>query len=413
MLQRKWVCTGLCVIGALFFASSILVLYRSSIWPTLEGQPPFHLSEGVNCPTIAPIENITSPYSLYYTRFDEAEGRRLWVLRDGAVQETAYNPAPYGLRISPDGTRFVHISPPTAFGIDESEVGILIADLPISANGDVSGARRTDYLDAWYRYRGFGGWLDSQTIYFDVGTEEGIRTIILDTDNFTYRELAWERLDDQWERGRRFYSDDLAYFVYPSNQVSEGVPNRRTAEAVLYLVAASDPEHRQRLEIGDIWSVRWLPGSHDLVFESSAWVWYPWYRINADVGIRDESGSDWFSPFHEGVSAPLYTPSLSPDGHLLVAQAYLPNEQQSTLLILPEGEETTIDLCLHSDYGNTMQRGAPSVAVWSPDSRYFAFTVESGEPRGLYVYDTQNHTISLVDSLESGDHRIEIMGWGY
>jgi hypothetical protein len=406
MFLRQKVCEPLCLLVILLFVAVGLILVQSQ------------RSSDADCPKVVSARSISLAYSLYYVRYPEyvenVDEIRLWVFRDGTSQRIDELTAPYGLRISPDGSRLLHFAVPASAEDVAHGDGIYIVNLPMLVSNSISSVKRISYLDEWPPFRGGVGWTDPQNIYFRVMENEIFETIVLNVDDTTYRAIPWPQLSDLWQApvwGGGIFNSDLSYFLYPSSSIYEGTPNPRTGEAMLRLVALSNPDTSYDLVPGYAGTVKWQRGSNSFIFEGGDYVWY---RVNADEVVTGDpllySGRG-LSVFHEGVWARLSLPSLSPDGHHLTALAYLPNEQLYTLLMLSEGSDLPVDLCLHGDYMGQVLDTDQVGAVWSPDSRYFAFAIYAGAQTGLYVYDVQNHTLGLVDALED-TKLVEVVGWG-
>jgi hypothetical protein len=400
MFLRQRVREVLCLLAILLFAAVGLILIQSQI------------SSDAGCPKVVSAQAVSS--TLYYVKNDGEP--RLFAFRNGETEELDLEITPWSvLRISPGGKRLVHlVLPPKGIASDaDSTQGIFVIDLPMSMSSSAPGIKVIGYRDEWPEFRAGVGWTDSENIYFNVWGGDSIEVVVLNVDDLSYRIFPWPPISEQWRNaiwGLGIFNSDLSYLLYPSSTPGEGPPTPVSSEAQLRLVAVSNPDIGYDLIRGYINRVSWQPGTNSFVFQADD---FTWYRVNADevvTGDPELYDGRGLSVFHEGIRDTLDLPSLSPDGHLLAVLDYLPDEQYSKLLLLPEESASPVDLCLHGDYVLQVLNTVDLSAVWSPDSQYIAFAVYADEQTGLYVYDVQKHTLGLVDPLKK-TIGVDIVGW--
>jgi hypothetical protein len=370
--------------------------------------------EADNCPKIVSARQLSLPRTLYYLKNEEAVA--VWAHRHDTHYATDLVITPWShFVISPDGERLLHAAIPvgnTADG-DNYPGQFSLIQLPLVPAGSGENQEKTiSYRSAWPAFRAGPTWIDASTFYFNAYDN---RSIVFNISDDTYEEITWHQPSDMWENdlwGAAIRSEDLRYIVYPDSTLKEGLPNPGTGEAVLKLLDTSDPTFSYRLLSGYVGSIEWQ-GNQFIVFQASD---NKWYRL--DVTEVLQAGAGFYSGqgltlFHEGIRTQLDLPAISPNGHLLAAGLYLPDEQASTLLLLSDEESSYKDTCVHGHYEFQMIYPNAVSSVWSPDSRYIAFIVNTDEWKytRLYVYDTVDDTLAEVDRTGSTGALV-IIGWG-
>lgn len=370
--------------------------------------------ENADCPQVISSSNLSLPFSLFYTK--NYVITKLWEYHAGVSQLKDFEIIPsYVLRISPDGRKLLYFSTQnqnnTATGSGNDLSSIIVYDLPIPANDANKKSQAFEYHDEWPAFKGGAGWLDNTSVYMNA---VGNQIVVLNVNDSSSYQIAWSKPSDLWNDlvwGTIYLSHDLTYFVYPSSTISDGSPNSRTGETMLNLSTVNDPSVRQKLLTAYLGTLRWQDGSHSFIVQGTDYIWYEIDAEKATETISPVYKGQGLSIFHDQSGAVLGVPSVSPNGEKLTALAYLPNEKRSTLVMLSRGINNDIDMCLHGDYLPQIINSDQVSSVWSPDSKYAAFSLVSNGVKGLYIYDVEQNTIALVDKLEDGN-LVEIVGWG-